>query len=192
MHVSRTRLAAALLGACLLTAARVASLEAQALPDAFVRTGDRVRLQLTPAGSAEQPSRFTGVLERVRSDSLAVRLADGSVVSVPLGRVRQLHVSDGRRPLTKQGIAVGLLAGAVGGAIAGLTVEPNEYFPRPVVAAAGAAVFGLAGSVAGGVLGAVVRGERWSRVRTELPLRRVRLEPQLAGSADGLQLRVVF
>jgi hypothetical protein len=186
------RLALALLTTLLVLHAPTRTLQSQPLNDVFLRRGDRVRVEFAPDTGTARTARVTGVFDRAEAGTVSVRLADGAVLTSPLARVRRIRVSDGRQPLTKQGMTVGLITGSVVGAIAGLSEEPNEYFSRPVYAVAGAVVLGLAGGVAGGIVGAILRGEKWSDVPASIPLRRARLDPYLSGTAPALRVRVTF
>ncbi len=161
------------------------TLPAQPLADAFVRSGDRVRV--TTYQMASSGARHVGVLQRVLRDSVTVEWASGTLETIPLHRVSRLEVSDGRGNAVRPGMAYGFIGGAIVGALYGgrTANDGGEYFPPAAVVTVSTVVGALAGTVAGGLLGAVGRRERWTRVRLEQPLRRVTVTPHVLPTGRG-------
>ena len=95
----------------------------------------------------------------------------GNNRSVPLAAVREVHYLSAGHPRGRgalQGAGLGFLAGAVTGAIAGLSAVDDKCDPRGwcffqisagMKAAIAVGAFGAAGLLAGGLIGAIV-GER--------------------------------
>ena len=172
------------------------SLHAQRLPDAFVGSGDRLRVTTYRAVSGAEARRI-GVLQRVSTDSVTLSWSSGQLETLPMHRIARLEVSDGGGSFVGVGAAAGLLGGAVVGAVAGATSSDrnDDYFALSlVVHTIGGA---LAGSIVGGLVGAVGRRERWTRVRLDQPLRRVSITSHAAPMhtarmSRGIRVRVLF
>ena len=154
---------------------------------ASIAPGARVRVSIlrqAPADATADPdaqsrlgldsrSRIVGTLLALRSDAIAVRAgraADGQI-EIPLSRIAQLEVSDGRRSRAGRGAGIGLVAGGVGGYVTGRVVGRGENFgenPGDPKAVFGVAL-GIGGALVGAGLGALIGGrfhtEEWRTVR---------------------------
>jgi hypothetical protein len=127
----------------------------------------------------------------VHRDTLTVRT--DSVLTLSLATVRKLEVIKGRNNLP---VYVGMVTGALGGAVIGVLTASGEHQPRepldfgihlddPEVAAV---VGALLGGFVGGVVGTFFRTERWEEVALDRV--RVSLTPQWEGRfAVGMTLR---
>ncbi len=168
------------------------TLHAQQTPFGFVRPGDRVRVRLWDAGEHAAAITRTGVLATSRADSISVHWENGERTTLALSRIARFEVSDGQQRFVARGMGYGFLGGALAGAVIGSREEGSDYVGTPTVTAISAVAGGFAGAIIGGAAGALVRQERWSPVRKELPLRRMRLVPSLDGRSVGLLGHVRF
>lgn len=138
---------------------------------------------------------LTGRLVALDRDSLVLR-PDGDptgTITVP-GEALAIEVSAGRQRRWARGMGVGLITGAVGGAIIGAaTFEPCIGWciltpnSREGWAALNATLMGLGGVVAGGVVGALIETERWRPVTVGSDSVRVGLRSTVR--SIGVQLR---
>ncbi|HLM68055.1 MAG TPA: hypothetical protein VK358_11035, partial [Longimicrobium sp.] len=144
-----------------------------------------------------------GTVTAVRRDTLLV-FARGEVHAVPISSIRTLQVSRGRAPRLTSALesgAVGLLSGAIGGALAlaipsllGPDACDREgdgvlCFSTGEWALVGAAVGAPIGAASGAVAGFVSPRERWRPVVTR-GAPSITLQPQAAGVRVGLSLAV--
>lgn len=107
----------------------------------------------------------SGVVNSLGRDTLTLLRDRGSDLRlVPFSAISRLELSSGRRGHAWAGIGLGLLVGAVaGGAIGAAASEGGEWGDLDVaVGVAGGAVGGM---IVGGVVGALIKSERWVRVR---------------------------
>lgn len=148
---------------------------------ASVAVGDRVRIT-TPHHRGRH--RLVGRLAEVQQDSLVVETDDrGTRVRVPLAQAARVDVSRGRHTNIWRGMGIGMVGGAVTGAVIGATTyhkgrgpvcSPNDILfcgdwtgdmgepDRGFSPKSGTITFGLLGILAGGIGGAIIRTERWS------------------------------
>lgn len=169
-----------------------ATLHAQDQPFGFVRLGDRVRLQLPEAETRRGTMMQVGVLARSSSNSVSVLWESGATTTISLSQIVRLEVSDGPQPFVAAGMGYGFLGGALVGAVVGSRQEGNDYFGKPTIVTVTSVLGGVGGAIVGGVVGAIGRRERWSTVRLDAPLRRVRLSPSLVRGSVGLRGSVRF
>lgn len=168
---------------------------ATGLPEAeasLLYAGDRVRLSVTtpelirvlsgdPLG-ADQLDRdqFIGTLGGRRDDDVVIRVESSATeLAVPVTSVRRIEVSLGMRGNAGRGALIGMGAGLVGGAAAGLIVcasgdcdNPDSFlelstgFVTTMLALGGAVV----GTGVGALTGALIRSEHWRTTQIqELP-----------------------
>lgn len=180
-----------LLGAASLAVAP--ALQGQSMAD--VPAGTRVRVSEQAAG------RLVGTVTEVRRDTLLV-LARGEVHALPISSIRTLHVSRGRPPRTAsalEGGAIGLLTGAIGGAVS-LAVSsllvPDACdregdgvlcFSTGEWALVGAAIGAPLGAASGALAGLISPRERWRSV-TARGAPALTVQPQAAGVRVALSL----
>lgn len=167
-----------------LLAAATAPADAQETTPAplpLVDVGSRVRLRSNAL--AGQPRGLV-----VAIDEHVVTLAtDGGVpLKIPVGSVTSVDTSLGRKRRTLEGLALGVVGGALLGL--GFKVDPDncgEYSlnscSRGEAVAEGAMGFGLIGAG----LGALIKTDRWSAVT-------LRASPAVAGRGAGAALTVRF
>ena len=171
-------------GFLLIAFALVPPATALAQTPAPVGIGERVRVT-TPEHRGRH--RLVGRVAGLQRDTLVLDTdARGTRALVPLSQATRLDVSGGRHTNVWRGMAIGMVGGAVAGALIGaatyhkgrapacslsevllcwgLPVDPGEA-PRGISPKAGAITYGLLGIVAGGIGGAIIRTERWTRTR---------------------------
>ena len=156
-----------------------------------VEPGARVRVMICePAlNSRDSCERNVGTLLSLSTNTMTVRT--DSVLALPLATVAKLEVIKGRNNLP---VYVGMITGALGGAVVGVVTASGEHQPRgaldfglylhdPEVAAV---VGALLGSFVGGVVGTFFRTDRWE----EVPLDRLQVSfaPRRDGFALGLSV----
>lgn len=160
-------------------------------------TGTRVRV-------AEQArERLVGTVTEVRRDTLLV-LARGEVHALPISSIRTLQVSRGRPPRgasVLEGGAIGLLTGAIGGAVSlaiPSLVVPDACdregdgvlcFSTGEWALVGVAIGAPLGAASGALAGLISPRERWRSV-TARGAPALTVQPQAAGMRVGLSLTV--
>jgi hypothetical protein len=166
-------LSAALAFALSTVTSSVASSQGTGTPTAAnldVRPGDRVRVVAPEYGDTAQ----IGTIAAVGDDGIVLRgeRQDDSR-TIPFAHLRQLDVSQGHSAHPVTGLVIGLAAGAVGGAVLGLSTPIPRLFPaydggiplpgvsRGGLTATGALLGGVAGAVIGVVTGALIHTERW-------------------------------
>lgn len=147
---------------------------AQTNGDPAVDIGSRIRLKTAPAAAYGW---LSGRVVALSEDSLwLARTGTGKPRAVPLGSIRRLEVSRGRRSNLLKGLGIGLASGVVlGGAIGFIeggdppcetgAFVPCFRFSAEEKAAAYALVLGGVGALLGGVIGAVTHTERWAEVQ---------------------------
>lgn len=151
---------------------------AAADPASPVAAGTRVRLRIHPPRRFRfiqpQDRHVVGTLIRVGDDSVVVERRR-SRRSTPRTAVVRLEVSaSGRRRGVGalRGAALGLVAGAAGGAMLGESISEGcsgSLCPaRGPLRRMGALAFGATGLVVGGVGGAIQGAERWRAVPLDL------------------------
>jgi len=130
-----------------------------------ITAGLRVRITHTDAA---EPSPIIGTVLRSDADSLVLRVAvNERSVAVAYPQLSGLALSRGMKSRTAKGAGIGLLLGAVGGAILGSTSNPDGGCcmsgggVMSPLTALGAGVFGVVGLVVGSVIGAHHPIERW-------------------------------
>ena len=135
-----------------------------------IQAGNKVRTIPTP-GTYERPT--TGVVLFAAGDSAVVRLVRDPSAPTTLALSR-LEVSRGQRTNGGRGALIGLLAGGVGGYIAGYAggddCNHGEWicFDRRATGAMGAVAFGAIGSVVGAIIGHSTKTDRWVRLAPRL------------------------
>jgi len=148
-----------------LAAAPLAGQQAPAL-----EPGARIRVTVDGAGPHVQ----VGVYQGVR-DTILVLQAGSAPISIPLGRLRQVEVSRGRKGHWRAGAGVGFLVG-VGAAVAfeagsGSTAPCDQEQNQDAMSSGeclGIAAAGVALSTGlGALVGGLVRTERWQEVPVE-------------------------
>ncbi|HKQ20240.1 MAG TPA: hypothetical protein VJW75_10895 [Candidatus Eisenbacteria bacterium] len=160
---------------------------ATSLPEAeasLLFAGDRVRLSVTTPElirvlsgdplSADQSHRdqFIGTLRARRDDDVVIRVGSPATeLAVPVNSVRRIEVSLGRHGRAGRGALIGLGAGALGGALAGLIVcSGGNCESSGITGETGLVtmVLGLGGAVVGtgvgALTGSLIRSERWRTV----------------------------
>lgn len=165
-------------------------------PGALVE-GQRVRVayrcsrahdQPVECGKNRPPRVTTGQFMALDGDTLRLRSQKtGAELAIPAAHVDRLWVVDGRKSHFWAGVGIGFLGGAVVGAVIGST---QEFCILSCGSAAGIGVVvgAPAGALLGGIVGALIRSDRWRRVRVnDLHLS---VEPQREGV--GLSVSVAF
>jgi len=146
-----------------------------------VSVGERVRITMPDRRGRH---RLVGRIADVQHDTLVLDSDDiGTAARVPLSQATRIEVSGGRHTNVRRGMGIGMVGGAVAGALIGATtyhkgrapacslsevllcwgspVDPGEA-PRGISPRAGATIYGLLGILAGGIGGAIIHTERWS------------------------------
>jgi hypothetical protein len=133
--------------------------------------GARVRISESHSGAATTE---TGTLVAIRADTLVLQPEHRvDTLRIPVGSVRTLEVSRGRKSRVGAGIGYGALVGVATGALVPLAVCGGDCGASSVgnftgLLVVGGAVLGaVAGSVVGGVIGAAHSGERWEQVPSD-------------------------
>jgi hypothetical protein len=146
-----------------------------------LKPGARVRL--TTSLATTRPSRYVGTVIAVNADTLVLKTEESvPLLMFPLTSLTKLQVSQGRVSRganALKGVGIGLLSGAVVGAVVGYTTGVDEdetydcgfCYTRGTGAAFFAGVFGGFGLIVGGLMGLGWDNERWQ----EVPLERLRL-----------------
>lgn len=177
----------ALVAALLLTAA--VDLLAQGRPP--VGPGDRVRLSAPSIGF----DRVIATVFALKPDTLWLQHPEA--LAVPIVSITQLDVSRGQESRARQGSVIGLVGGAVIGAIIGIAQsdwgesftdiqDEDEKIERIAI---GALVGGIAGAALGALIGSTIRVDKWVAV----PLHRLRVTVvpvHRSGLSVGVVLRV--
>ena len=138
---------------------------ARATAQVSIRPGARVRV----TGHSCQPfyhceQHRVGTFVAWKSDTLVTE-SNGDILALPLDSVTTLEVSAGRRSQTGLGANMGVMAGAVMGALWGLHSCTDEAFVTPEgCAVVGGVLFGAAGALLGALIGATMKTERWVSV----------------------------
>jgi len=182
------------------TAATVAALDpaaAQAPAALPIAAGTRARVTAPALG----PSRRVATVIAQRGDTLVLR-SEGALnsVAVPLAGVTGLEVSRGRHTRVRRGLVVGLLGGALVGAVSAFAAYESDpcaqgqFFGcfdmgRGEQMGLGAVAGGVLGAAVGSVVGLAWRTVRWERVSLPPRIARVRLAPMPGG---GLAVGVAF
>lgn len=129
-----------------------------------LHSGQRVRVKST----SQAVPVMTGVIEAIDADTLFLRHGGtaGETVAtpIPMASITGLQVSRGRRSRWQTGLAIGLGAGAAGGAILGGSSEDDLLFSSGDKAVMGAVGLGVLGGAVGAVAGALTRTERWESI----------------------------
>jgi hypothetical protein len=126
--------------------------------------GSRVRVSVTEPGSRP----FVGTLEALQDERLLLRVDEHSH-PIPIGAIRRVEVSRGRRSSTRW-TAIGAIAGGAAGALAGGCLANRDDYG---VLCGGQndtkyVIGGITGGLAGGALAAWLgRSERWETVPLE-------------------------
>lgn len=151
-----------------------------------LKIGARVRVTASP--TTIRPSRYIGTVMAVNADTLVLKTYDQSVslLMLPLASMTRIQVSRGRVSRgvnVLKGMGIGLLSGAVFGAIVGYATGVNGDYEddsdcagicpetREDVAVISAVLFSGPGLIVGGLMGLLWDNERWK----EVPLERVRI-----------------
>lgn len=128
---------------------------------AGLHPGQRVRV----TSAAEAAPVRTGVIETIDRHTLHLRTAGDTVATaIPMASIARVQVSRGRHSKWLTGLAIGMGAGAVGGAILGGSSEDDLLFSSGDKAVIGAVGFGVLGGAVGVVAGALTKTERWETV----------------------------
>lgn len=130
---------------------------------AALHTGQRVRV----TSAVEATPVWTGVIEAIDADTLHLRhagKAGDTVANIPMASIARVEVSRGRHSRWLTGLAIGMGAGAAGGAILGASSEDDLLFSSGDKAMIGAVGFGVLGGAVGVVAGALTKTERWETV----------------------------
>ena len=151
-----------------LLAVPLAALSTQVQPT--LESGKRVRVTAPLVG----PERMVGIYLSNDDSTMQVQTeAQVTPLTIPLVHVIRLEMSQGRKSNSLKGLVIGSVSGAVLGAVAGLVVgQENGDNPcgggRPAECAAiGALAVGATGALVGLGIGALIKTERWERVRTD-------------------------
>jgi hypothetical protein len=129
-----------------------------------------------------------GTIVETKADVWLIRGLEGDVVRVPAAELRRLEVHRGRRSRAREGALIGMLPGALIGAVGGgLTCweQPDCSLVLPMA-------FGglLGGAVTGGLgagVGSLFKTDRWERVPT--PRAALQVRPAAGGGvAVGMRL----
>jgi len=131
---------------------------------AALHTGQRVRV----TSAVEATPVRTGVIEALDPDTLHLRhtgkAGDTVATAIPMASIARVEVSRGRHSRWLTGLAIGMGAGAAGGAILGASSEDDLLFSSGDKAVIGAVGFGMLGGAVGVVAGALTKSERWETV----------------------------
>lgn len=138
-------------------------------PISTLRTGDTVRVW----ASAPPLSGRTGLVARLESDTLALddlpgRRSLGSGLAVPFRNLSRIEVHRGQRRSagwTVGGVLLGLAAGTIVGAYAGVALECGGSCSDQgdLAGLAGFVIGGGLGGIAGGIVGGFIGAQRRSR-----------------------------
>ncbi len=173
-------------------------------PGARIRVWLRSCAQTSPVSDC---SPVTGWVVRSGGDTLVIRpdarngetripWYSSRIESLDLRQVDRVQVSRGRNTHTGDGMAVGIVAGAVlGGGIGGAACDPYGFYDACVSGSALAGV--VVGSLSGLIVGASLRSERWQDIALDGSLRGsspagVTITPTYARGAVGLNARITF
>jgi hypothetical protein len=158
----------------------------------LLEPGARVRLNAPGLGG-----RLTGTLVAWESDTLVVRVdGEGLGLIVPRDSITQIEVG-GKRPMTLEGVGLGLLGGTLLALIASPDwVDENGDCTLPCLAyevspdaGTRVVVLSLLGALLGGLAGAATKVDTWTPVRLE----RLDVGPAPGGGlALGVGVRVSF
>lgn len=144
-----------------------------------IRSGERVRILLVPDARLSNSSSvpYVGTVQSADADSLTLALS-GTPLSAR-GRLAWRDIEQVERATPNHtGEALGLVAGGVGGALAGYAVA-DILSPSPFAGVGGGILGGLGGLLVGGVIGSKI-GNGWeivpptraaSALRVLIPLR---------------------
>ena len=151
--------------------------------------GTRIRLSTVDVRSKP----LIGVVDSVRSGTIALRLSPQISTTVPISQVSQIEVSSGRRrPVWSLTAPFWLTAVAGGaGAILGYSsASDDDFFGRDFAAAVGAAGFGTVGFLVGSGLAIGVKEERWELVPSATYIARSTVAPSVyvAPASRGITL----
>jgi hypothetical protein len=150
----------------------------QASDTTFVSQGARVRVKFEQEGllvrrsgavsERSQTERLTGTATSLGPDTLVfVPQGKEEAILIPLAKIEQIEVSEGRTSNLGKGAWIGAAAGVVSGLVVGSVAGPYECCTTAAVAAGLAGVFGAGGALVGMGVGAATSGERW--VEAEIP-----------------------
>lgn len=166
---------------------------------ARLEIGTRIRVSSSVPGFLGSP-RVANVLSQ-RGDTLSFR-PEGTLdsIALPLGSITRLEVSAGRSSHRRQGMGLGLLGGALIGAVAGAaTYTPCSgpgfgsciFSPesRGEQAKWGGVVGALIGTSVGGFIGAASQTENWKRIAVGAGNVGFRLAPF---GKNGLMVSAIF
>ena len=158
------------------------SLAQSAWPGPPIEPGQRVRVTAPSAGA----SNLVGSVVALRTDTLVVQdEAQATPLAIPFTSVTRLHLSV-NKGRTLEGMAIGLLAGALAGFAVAASVEEPRGFGGPFTGLVAILVGPPVGMLIGGIWGSQIRRNRWE----EVPLDRLRvsLGPQRDGLALGISV----
>jgi len=147
-----------------------------------LRPGQRVRVTVSTVGKNAYEDRF----RQLRGDTLVLESA-----WFPLSDVTQLKVHQGRKSVTGWGGLVGLLGGALTGAIVGYSQGDDHglvAWTAEQKAGLLAAVFGGVGGLGGLLIGALIRTDKWEGI----PLDRLRVSVVPHRDGFGLGASIAF
>lgn len=153
----------------------------------WLRPGLRVRVTSADVTSPV----VTGEIGAVGADSLVllrrIGARDTLRMAVPMAGITRLEVSQGRHSRWQTGLAIGLGAGALTGAIIGASSGSDLLFTSTANAFIGAVVFTPIGGTIGLVAGALTKHEDWETVPLGRPMVALRPGP---GGRLNLGLRI--
>lgn len=189
---------------CLILVASLALLPVQRVrgQDTFVEAGARVRMLTVSAGAlAGAPgtahTRFVGHLEGASRDSLRIRVGstDGPLVSIDLGDIQELEISDGRKRNPGTGALVGAGVGLGLGVLAAATLDDctvgtSRFWFDLCEGEEDVLILGsvIAGAAWGALIGMFIKSERW----VDVPPAALTLAPDRGGMALGVEVRLGF
>jgi len=167
--------------ACVLVVLAIGA-RAHAGESAVVEVGSRVRVTSNSTAPVS-----VGTVAAVEDDALVLRRAgEASTLRIPIGDLRRLEVSSGRRSQAGRGAMIGTAIGAMPGLLLSFGDYSEDVHgdgPSPVaVAAIGAA----GGAAVGAAIGWAVKTERW--VPAELKDATVTVAPIRGGVACALRI----
>ena len=143
-----------------------------------------------PAPGTPSPYEWTysGQLEALDTDTVHIRMgSNGELFAIPMTSIARLAYRDGTRSNALRGAGMGLLGGALLGAVVGSTMEFCIFSCGPATGL-GVVVGAPAGLLIGSVVGALIRSDRWRAVAMDG--NRIRVAPRL--DAPGFMVTMTF
>jgi len=163
----------------LVTVLAVASSTSIIAQEQALQPGQRVRVTVPSLDLSKHQDTF----QRVAGDTLVL-----SSAGYALPDVTRFDVYAGRKSHLWLGAGIGLLAGAITGAVTWTSIGDCGFVDDSECRFYGSLLFGGVGAVAGGVVGLLIKTDRWE----EVPLDRLRLSIAPTRNGLGIGARIAF